>query len=38
MQITIEIKCPHCHSPNITRNGKKNKSKQNYRCKNCGRQ
>ncbi|MDR2740838.1 MAG: hypothetical protein LBB98_01615 [Treponema sp.] len=25
MQTTIEIKCPHCHSPNITRNGKKNK-------------
>ncbi|MDR2793546.1 MAG: IS1 family transposase, partial [Treponema sp.] len=32
------MKCPHCHSPNITGNGKKNKSKQNYPCKNCGRQ
>ncbi|MDR2786213.1 MAG: hypothetical protein LBB83_09900 [Treponema sp.] len=38
MQTTIDIKCPHCHSPNITGNGKKNKSKQNYRCTDCGRQ
>jgi transposase-like protein len=38
MQLTIEIKCPNCHSPNITRNGKKNKGKQNYLCKECGRQ
>ncbi|MDR2742232.1 MAG: IS1 family transposase, partial [Treponema sp.] len=38
MLITIEIKCPLCHSPNITRNGKKNKSKQNYLCKDCDRQ
>jgi transposase-like protein len=29
---------PPCHSANVTRNGKKNKGKQNYRCKNCGRQ
>ncbi|MDR2783900.1 MAG: IS1 family transposase [Treponema sp.] len=38
MLTTIEIKCPRCHSPNITRNGKKNKGKQHYRCKDCGRQ
>ncbi|MDR1900899.1 MAG: hypothetical protein LBQ88_01260 [Treponema sp.] len=25
MTITIEIHCPHCHSQNITRNGKKSK-------------
>ena len=36
MKITIEIKCPHCHSPNITRNGKKYNGKQNYRCTQCG--
>ncbi|MDR1904183.1 MAG: hypothetical protein LBQ88_18105 [Treponema sp.] len=23
MQITIDISCPHCHSQNVTRNGKK---------------
>jgi transposase-like protein len=38
MLITIEIKRPHCHSPNITRNGKKSDNKQNYRCKHCGHQ
>ncbi|MDR2784175.1 MAG: IS1 family transposase, partial [Treponema sp.] len=38
MQITIEIKCPRCHSPNITGNGKKSKGKQNYLRKDCGRQ
>jgi transposase-like protein len=31
MTITIEIKCPHCHSTNISRNGKKGNGKQNYR-------
>ncbi|MDR2150510.1 MAG: hypothetical protein LBO67_06795 [Spirochaetaceae bacterium] len=30
--------CPHCHSSTITRNEKKSKGKQNYRCKDCGRQ
>jgi transposase-like protein len=38
MQTAIEIKYPHCHSLNIARNGKKNKGKQNYRCKDCGPQ
>ncbi|MDR2053202.1 MAG: hypothetical protein LBP80_07295 [Treponema sp.] len=32
MTITIDIKCPHCHSPNVTRNGKKSKGKQNRNC------
>ncbi|MDR1147827.1 MAG: IS1 family transposase, partial [Spirochaetaceae bacterium] len=27
MQITIDINCPRCHSPNITKNGKKIKGK-----------
>jgi transposase-like protein len=31
MKITIEINCPH--SPNLSRNGKKDNRKQNYRCK-----
>jgi transposase-like protein len=38
MTITIELKCPHCHSPKITRNGKKHNGTQNYRCSCCGRQ
>jgi hypothetical protein len=29
---------PHCHSPTITRNGKKDNRKQNYPFKDCGRQ
>ncbi|MDR1956353.1 MAG: IS1 family transposase, partial [Treponema sp.] len=37
MSITIEINCPHCHSQNITRNGKKSKSTQNFIGKDCGR-
>jgi predicted transposase YbfD/YdcC len=36
MTITIEIKRPHCHSHNITRNGKKRNGKQNYRCTQYG--
>jgi transposase-like protein/transposase len=38
MLITIKIECPHCHSHNITRNGKKYNGKQNYLCTQCGRQ
>jgi IS1 family transposase/transposase-like protein len=38
MTITIDINCPHCQSPNISRNGKKDNHKQNYLCKDCGRQ
>jgi transposase-like protein len=38
MSITIEIKCPRCHSTNISRNGKKGNGKQNYRCGQCGQQ
>jgi transposase-like protein len=36
MTITIKIKCSHCQSSRITRNGKKNNGKQNYRCSLCG--
>ncbi|MHC6201730.1 IS1 family transposase [Breznakiellaceae bacterium SP9] len=39
MKITITITCPHCHSERINKNGKKTKSKkQNYICKDCGKQ
>jgi IS1 family transposase/transposase-like protein len=38
MLITIEINCPHCHSPSVSRNGKKSNGTQNYICKECGRQ
>ncbi|MDR1445013.1 MAG: IS1 family transposase, partial [Treponema sp.] len=30
--------CPRCQSHNISRNGKKSNGKQNYLCKDCGRQ
>jgi insertion element IS1 protein InsB len=38
MKIKIELKCPHCQSPNIVRNGKKSNRTQNYLCKACGKQ
>ena len=38
MTISIELKCPHRHSPNIVRNGKKSNHTQNYLCKACGKQ
>jgi IS1 family transposase/transposase-like protein len=38
MTIKIELNCPHCHSPNIVRNGKKSNGPQNYLCKACGKQ
>jgi IS1 family transposase/transposase-like protein len=38
MQITITLHCPDCQSTNIKKNGKKSSKKQNYFCKNCGRQ
>ena len=38
MQLSTDLYCPHCHSMSIKKNGKKHKGKQNYRCKDCGRQ
>ena len=38
MQITINLHCPDCQSANIKKNGKKISKKQNYFCKDCGRQ
>ena len=38
MKITIELYCPHCQSTRIKKNGKKSSKKQNYLCKDCGRQ
>ena len=38
MTITIELKCPHRHSPNIVRNRKKSNHTQNYLYKACGKQ
>jgi transposase-like protein len=38
MQIEITLYCPDCQSAKIKKNGKKSSEKQNYFCKNCGRQ
>jgi len=38
MKITITLYCPHCQSTKIKKNGKKTYRKQNYLCKECGRQ
>jgi len=36
--ITIKLRCSHCQSENVVRNGKTAKGKQKYLCRNCGRQ
>jgi IS1 family transposase/transposase-like protein len=38
MTIKITLYCPDCQSAKIKRNGKKSSKKQNYLCKDCGRQ
>lgn len=38
MKIEIELHCPRCQGTSIKKNGIKYDGKQNYRCKNCGRQ
>jgi IS1 family transposase/transposase-like protein len=38
MKIKITLHCPDCQSTKIKRNGKKSYGKQNYLCKQCGRQ
>jgi IS1 family transposase/transposase-like protein len=38
MTIKIVLYCPDCQSANVKKNGKKSSKKQNYFCKNCGRQ
>jgi IS1 family transposase/transposase-like protein len=39
MKIQITVHCPDCQSAKVKRNGKKsNSGKQNYFCKDCGRQ
>jgi IS1 family transposase/transposase-like protein len=38
MKIQITLYCPNCQSANIKKNGKKTSKKQNYFCKDCGRQ
>lgn len=34
----MSISCPSCESQQIVKNGKIHNGKQNYRCRNCGRQ
>jgi IS1 family transposase/transposase-like protein len=38
MTIQIILYCPDCQSTEVKKNGKKSCKKQNYLCKNCGRQ
>jgi IS1 family transposase len=38
MKIKIELYCPHCQGTKVKKNGRKHSGKQNYLCKNCGRQ
>ena len=32
--IEVEVKCPYCNSDNVVKNGKDNKGKQRFLCKN----
>jgi IS1 family transposase/transposase-like protein len=38
MEIKITLHCPDCQSSKIKKNSKKSSKKQNYLCKDCGRQ
>jgi transposase-like protein len=38
MKITITLYCPDCKNAKIKKNGKKSSKKQNFICKDCGRQ
>ncbi len=33
----VNLKCSHCQSENIVRNGKTNNGKQRYLCRSCGK-
>lgn len=37
-EITIQLKCAHCSSDKVCKNGKKPNGKQNFLCKHCGKQ
>ncbi len=36
--VTITLRCRHCQSPNLVRNGVSPNGKQKFLCKDCGRQ
>lgn len=36
--IKIGVSCPHCASSKVIKNDKKSNGKQNFKCKNCGKQ
>jgi len=38
MKIEITLYCPDCQGAKVKKNGKKSSKKQNYFCKDCGRQ
>jgi transposase-like protein len=38
MKVSNTILCPDCQSAKVKKNGKKSSGKQNFLCKNCGRQ
>ena len=37
-EIKIKVKCAHCCSPKVVKNGVKRTGQQNFRCKTCGKQ
>lgn len=37
-EITIQVKCPHCHSSKVVKNGVKSTGRQNFLCRGCRKQ
>ncbi|GAB4492294.1 MAG: hypothetical protein OHK0045_19630 [Raineya sp.] len=37
-EIKIKVRCPHCHSVKVVKDGKKAKGNQNFKCKCCKKQ
>ena len=37
-KIKIKVNCVHCHSPKVVKNGIKKTGRQNFLCKDCGKQ
>ncbi|MEM4648076.1 MAG: IS1 family transposase [Candidatus Pacearchaeota archaeon] len=37
-EVIQKLRCPHCHSTKVVKNGKKSNGQQNYKCQSCGKQ
>ena len=37
-EVTIQLNCPYCHSVKVVKNGVKRTGRQNFLCRECGKQ